>query len=214
VLVEAAPDWYEGGDYHFYTPGQAGVAFGALCLRQPSLFVAWPWLGMILEEKTIAYHRAYETAAQQGEALCPLHQAVHRYHFLDEARHVQLEAHLIALLYDEAKPFVQAANRHLLYRTLQKYTRPRARSVSCNVVRALVQKFPRLQPHEDTLLQGVVDLRHNVAFQRAIYGEGAIPQTFRLLDAHPELRGIGAVSPSYAERCARADAQASTLRAA
>lgn len=203
VLRAARPDWYADSDYHFYTPGRLGVAFGKLCLQQPAFFVAWPWMGMILEEKTIAYHRAYERAAGQGEPLCPLHRAVHRFHFLDEARHVQLEAHLIHLLYDEAAPWLRAANRQLLFSTLKKYTRPRRRSVSCNVVRALAEKYPRLRAHQDALLDGVVALKDHPGFQREIYGGEAIPQTFELLDGYPEMAGLSAISPAYRERVER-----------
>lgn len=203
VLQAARPDWYADGDYHFYTPGKLGVAFGNICVQQPAFFVAWPWMGMILEEKTIAYHRAYERAVSDGDELCALHRAVHRYHFLDEARHVHLEAHLIHLLYDEAAPWLRAANRKLLFSTLKKYTRPRRRSVSCNVVRALVEKYPRLAPHRDALLEGVVALRDHADFQREIYGGEAIPQTFELLDEYPEMEGISSVSPAYRARLER-----------
>ena len=197
LLRAVAPDWYGHSDRHFYTPGALGIRFGELCLQWPSVFVAWPWLGHILEEKTIAYHRAYERAVGAGEQLDPLHHAVHRFHFLDEARHVQLEQVLIERLWDPASTTVKELNRPLLFRALGQYTRPRDRSVSANIVRALVAKYPRLQAHEDRLLQGVKDLRANSGFQRQIYGHASLPQTFRALQSRPELHGIVVVAPDF-----------------
>jgi hypothetical protein len=197
LLRASAPDWYAHSDRHFYTPGTAGISFGAACLQQPTLAVAWPWLGMILEEKTIAYHRAYERAATQGVELDDLHRQVHRFHFLDEARHVQLEAVLVERLWDTASPLLQRLNRPLLFSALAKYTRPRERSVSGNIITALVQQFPSLQPAERQLRAGLRDLRHHVEFQRQIYGHAAIPQTFRALESRPELHGIVVVAPDF-----------------
>jgi len=209
LLQSVAPEWYAHSDRHFYTPGTMGIRFGELCLQLPTVFVAWPWLGMILEEKTIAYHRAYERAYERAVAastspdprrtplLDPLHHAVHRFHFLDEARHVQLEQVLIERLWDPASAFTKDLNRPLLFRALGQYTRPRARSVSGNIVRALVAKYPRLQVFQERLLMGIMDLRHNAEFQRHIYGHDAIPQCFRALQAHPELHGITVVAPDF-----------------
>lgn len=197
LLTMVAPDWYGHSDRHFYTPGAMGVRFGELCLQLPTVFVAWPWLGHILEEKTIAYHRAYERGVAAGAALDPLHHGVHRAHFLDEARHVQLEQVLIERLWDPASSVIKDINRPLLFRALGQYTRPRTRSVSANIVRALVSRYPRLQAHEGRLLQGIADLGTNTEFQRQIYGAAAIPQTFRALQARPELHGITVVAPDF-----------------
>jgi len=182
----------------FYTPARAGVAFGALCLRLPTIFVAWPWLGMILEEKTIAYHRAYERAVTAGASLDPLHHAVHRFHFLDEARHVQLERVLIERLWDPATTVLKDLNRPLLFRALAQYTRPRRQSVSANIVRALGERFPRMQHLVEPLIDELMALRDDQAFQRQIYGHDAIPQTFRALQSRPELHGIDVVAPDFA----------------
>jgi len=200
LLRLVSPEWYAHSDRHFYTPAKAGVRFAELCLQLPDIFVAWPWLGHILEEKTIAYHRAYERAAHAGTQLDPLHHAVHRAHFLDEARHVQLEQVLIERLWDPASDVVKSINRPLLFRALAQYTRPRERSVSANIVRALVAKYPRLQPHEQRLLDGVRALKDNLIFQRQIYGSASIPQTFRALGDRPELHGIVVVAPDFAVR--------------
>lgn len=197
LLRASAPQWYEHRDRHFYTPAAAGVSFGAACLQLPTLAVAWPWLGMILEEKTIAYHRAYERAAAAGATLDELHRQVHRYHFLDEARHVQLEAVLVERLWDTASPWRKQLNRPLLFSALAAYTRPRARSVSGNIITALVQRFPTLVLVEQPLREGLWALRTNVAFQRQVYGHDAIPQTFRALAHRPELHGIVAVAPDF-----------------
>lgn len=197
LLRASAPQWYERSDRHFYTPARAGIAFGAACLQQPTLAIAWPWLGMILEEKTIAYHRAYERAATAGAQLDELHRQVHRFHFLDEARHVQLEAVLVERLWDTASPWLQQLNRPLLFSALAKYTRPRERSVSGNIITALVRRLPSLALVEDQLRAGLRDLRHNVEFQRQIYGHAAIPQTFKALRSRPELHGIVVVAPDF-----------------
>jgi hypothetical protein len=220
LLLAAAPHLYKGYEgraslvgqvrprevRHFYTPGPLGTRLAGLAVELPELSVAWPWLGMILEEKTIAYHRAFQAAKANADvdgvtsdrgAPDPLHHAVHRFHFLDEARHVQLEALLIERLWDTASPLLQAINRPLLFSALGQYTRPRKKSVSANIVRALVAKFPRLVPLESQLLRGLLALKHDAAFQRQIYGHQAIPQTFQALCARPELHGIEVVAPDF-----------------
>lgn len=197
LLVSVDADRYRHGPRHFYTPARAGVQFGALCLRLPTLFVAWPWLGLILEEKTIAYHRAFERAAAAGASLDPLHHAVHRYHFLDEARHVQLERVLIEKLWDPATSVLKDLNRPLLFSALAQYTRPRRRSVSANIVRALGDRFPRMAHLVEPLIAEIMALRDDPAFQRQIYGHDAIPQTFRALQSRPELHGIDVVAPDF-----------------
>lgn len=202
LLRMCEPEWYARGDRHFYTPGKLNEIVGNALFRAPDVFVAWPWLGLILEEKTIAYYRAYERAVLDGEPVDSLHRAVHRAHFLDESRHVAIEEHLISLFYDRVGPVTQAVAREILVTTLGMYTRPRERSVSCNVVRALGDRYPRLRPHVPEIVEQVMGLRHNREFQRGIYGAEAIPRTFDRLDEHPELAGVARVAPDYATRLA------------
>jgi hypothetical protein len=197
LLLSVDPDRYRGGWRHFYTPGRFGVWIGALCLRLPQVFVAWPWLGLILEEKTIAYHRAFERAAAAGVQLDPLHHAVHRFHFLDEARHVSIEKVLVEKLWDPASSIVKDFNRPLLFSALGNYTRPRRRSVSANIVRALGARFPRMAHLVEPLVAELMALRSDPDFQRQIYGHDAIPQTFRALQTRPELHGIDVVAPDF-----------------
>lgn len=181
----------------FFTPGTISVQFGALCFSLPTVFIAWPWMGHILEEKTIALHRAYERASADGIALDGLHHAVHRYHFLDEARHVQLEQVLIERLWDPASPHSKHVNRALLFKALGSYTRPRARGVSANIIRAVVRSSPRLEAYELRWLSELSGLRSDTRFQEALYGTSAIPQTFRALQSRPELHGIDVVAPAF-----------------
>jgi hypothetical protein len=192
------PEVYERSDYHFFQPGALNRALIRVACERPELFVSFPFLAMALEEKTVAFYREYEKHELEhpGE-LDPLYRAVHRFHMLDETRHIHIDEHLIEAFWESAPRWKRAFNVPLLLRTLRQYTVPRRRSARVNIVLALVDKFPRLAPHKEQLVRAVRSLGDNPAFQARIYGRTAMPRTFAMFDRYPELAGASRVAPSY-----------------
>lgn len=184
------PERYGKSDFYFLRLGRAEDAFLKFMARRPELFVFWTWVGLAFEEKTVDYFRHYQRHEKErpDAPLDPLYMEVHRYHMLDEVRHVQIDHHLIRALYDGCGKLLRTVNVKLLARTLASYTRPRRANV--RVVEELARRCPRLAPRLPEMKAQIIALATSRTWQEATYSRRNAPQTFALFDEYPEMHAL------------------------
>lgn len=185
-----APATYATSDYHFLQLGRAEDALLAFMAKRPDFFVFWVWMALAFEEKTIDYYRHYQRHQKErpDAPLDPLYSDVHRFHMLDEVRHVQIDHHLVREFYDRCGALLRQLNVRLLARTLRAYTRPRRANL--RVVEELARRHPRLAPLLETFKAQLRALAACRDWQEITYSRKNAPQTFALFDAHPEMRAL------------------------
>jgi hypothetical protein len=184
------PARYASSDFSFLRLGRVEDALLEFMSKRPDFFVYWVWLALAFEEKTIDYYRHYQRHLKErpDAPLCPLYTEVHRFHMLDEVRHVQIDHHLIRVFYDRCGPLLRSLNYKLLARTLRAYTRPRRTNM--RIVEELVRRAPRLSPRLGDMkaqLRGLAACRD---WQEITYSRKNAPQTFALFDEYPEMHAL------------------------
>lgn len=192
------PEVYSTTDYYFVRRSIVNTVINGLARRWPHLLMGWIWLTLALEEKTISVSREYES---QGEnARLPtdgLYRMVHKLHARDEARHVQIDQHILQYLYTGAPEWRKRFNQRLIARSLRTFTMPRLNSTRVRVLRETVKRHPRLKEWEHEMIAAIEGLNTNEEYQRRVWGRGALPITFHLLDAGQDMDIVRQVFPSY-----------------
>lgn len=191
LLEAAAPDWYAERQAKVYQATGGRKTLLEWLTNHPTFFVLWIWMGVLFEERTIDLHRKYSADPKVD----PLFKEVHRFHMLDESRHVRIDEHLLKEIYLPAPDWVKRLNVALMKRILGMYTAPKLAPMKA--IGLMIERHPRLAEHEATFRRDIAGLRQNRAFQTANYSRQVLPQTFHHLDQFPEMRGLGDALPLY-----------------
>jgi hypothetical protein len=157
----------------------------------PTVFAFWVWLGVLFEERTIDLYKKYDA----DPSVDPLFKEVHYFHMLDEARHVRIEEHLLAEVYDPSPSWLKQVNVALLNQVLGLFTHPKTSPKVA--IEHVMQRSPRLREFAAEFDRDIKALGENVAFQQANYSRDVLPQTFGLLDEYPEMAGLTKGLPLY-----------------
>lgn len=198
----ADPERYAKGEFSFMRFGWAEDKLLDLMAWRPEMLVVWCWMALIFEEKTIDYYRQYQRHDREraSEPLDPLHTEVHRYHAIDEVRHVQVDHHLVEHFHDRCGGVVRAINARLLARTLAGYTRPRR--TNFRIVEELGRAHPRLAARVEAMKEQLRGLFARGEWQAIAYSRRNAPQTFAQFDRHPELHRLSQVLTEYRPQAA------------
>ncbi len=186
------PEVYENGRERYFSdlPLRTRMTFGLVGLIARHL--AFPlWYLMAMEESSTALAR--DLARCTDHPLGPLEPTfmhVHREHMKDEARHLQVDAHLIEACLLEEKGLRQTLNAKLFKTMLAGITQPKANGSGIKVISKLVQELPELEPLEAEMTQAILDLSSNAAFQESLFNRRIMPLTFGLFDASSGLAGL------------------------
>jgi len=173
--------------------------FSKLPLLPRALFSAVGWLTgrlafalwylMAMEESSTALARDLArnpTTETLGE-IEPAFAALHREHMKDELRHLQVDGILAELCLTTAGRATRALNATLFKTMLGVVTRPTRRGSGVKVIRELIRQMPELSSRQGEMIRAVLALRHDEAFQRSLFNRTAMPLTFGVFDASPEL---------------------------
>ncbi|MBC7545089.1 MAG: diiron oxygenase [Candidatus Sericytochromatia bacterium] len=191
LLETAYPDQYPQREAAVYRQSKLKARMLTLMTDWPTFLTVWIWLGVLFEERTIDLFRKYEA----DPAVDPLFKEVHRFHMLDEARHVRIEEHLLAEVYDRTPAWQRQLNARLLNRVLRMFTHP---STSPRVaIEIVMQRHPRLRAFAAEFDRDIAGLGQNMTFQQANFSRGVLPQTFNLLDEYPEMTHLREGLPLY-----------------
>lgn len=192
------PVRYGAADFFFLRLGRAEDAMLKFMAARPDFFVFWCWMALAFEEKTVDYYRHYQRHLKErpDAPLDPLYTEVHRFHMLDEVRHVQIDHHLVKVFYDRCGSLLRGVNVRLLARTLSAYTRPKRTNM--RIVEELARCHPRLAPRVEDMKTQLRALASCSAWQEITYSRKNAPQTFALFDEYPEMHALaGAVLFCY-----------------
>ena len=188
VLEAAAPEKYPRRKLR-YAMSVSSLMMEKLLLAMPLTLVAWIWLAMFFEERTVHIARLYRRATN----VCPVFQRAHHLHMTEETQHVELDKVLIDRIYRHCSPKLRAINAKILRQVMARYSHPR-RIPSAAIAEAMA-KNPALRIHRQELAQAIKDLRTNTESQQVFYSRTIMPRTFASMNQFPEMMIMQEVFP-------------------
>lgn len=126
----------------------------------------------------------------------PTYRRVYREHLRDEARHVQLDRHLIARFYHPAPRAVRWSSAQVFTLVLTRWLLPPVRSAA-RVVGALARECCELRPLLPVMRRQLHHVATNPGYQAMMYSRAATPLLFAEMDRCPLLRRLGRRIPTY-----------------
>ncbi len=192
VLREVRPELYEAGKLDVYRLGPVERRFLDWTAALPGLFLWWIWIAALFEEKTLDFHRKHQA---ERDKLDELFVAVHRYHALDELRHLQTDEHFLELLWKPAPRWKRAANAAIFRRIMWAFVHPR-RTLEASISET-VRRHPRLEPYHERLLAAARGVAGDRQWHEATYSRRTLPRTFALFDRFPEMASMAELLPAY-----------------
>ncbi len=150
---------------------------------------------MALEESSMAMARRmiHDPASPTLGALEPHFVAVHREHMKDEARHVQIQAHLIDACLTRAGKVSRWSYSRLFKTMLSGLTTVGRSGSGARVLRHLVREHPELAPREPEMVDAIAGLGDDPAYQRSLFNRTVMPRAFAVFDRTPEFDDL----PTY-----------------
>lgn len=113
----------------------------------------------------------------------------YRAHAEDEARHVQLDWHLLDRFY-QGRPFwLRRVNATMLHGFIVGFfLKPRRANI--RLIQLLIEEFPELQSMRHSLIRAVGDLATNAGYRRMMYSPDSTPIAWALFDRLPEFASL------------------------
>ncbi len=110
------PEWYRDREYRILSVPRPALAAAEFLAGHPVAFPLVFWIQLVQEERSIDISR--RMAGAPAAEIEPRYAAVYGGHLRDEARHVQLDWHLIDLLYAPRRPIMDLDRFKLINETL------------------------------------------------------------------------------------------------
>lgn len=182
------PERYENDDFYFLRLKKYEDRLINAMAKAPKLLNYWIWIALLFEEKTIDCFSHYRSQQRDPRSakLDPLHYQVHQFHMLDEARHVQIDEHLLRYIFDRSNPLVRQFNITLLRKTMANYTNPKRANIL--IVEELCKAHPRLRSQVNRLSDEVRAQKGESPYQMAQYSRRNFPKTFSYFDSHVDIQ--------------------------
>lgn len=186
LLERSEPAWYVERAPRLFRPAALHQFVMDCVTANPRMLLAWIWLAILIEERTLFLSREHMRAARRaGGSVDALHAQVHEFHFHDEARHYQLDQHLLAWLYDPQPAWKKALAAAMFRRMMRGYVA--AARTSRRILAQLEREFPRLRRTLSARLRGeLAAVSCNESYHRRLYSRAALPRTFALLAGYGE----------------------------
>lgn len=188
------PDLYPPGQDRLFSrlPGWTRAMFwivGKLAGR----FSFALWFLMAMEESSMALAREMvrQPATETLGELDPAFVSVHREHMKDEARHLHIDARMIASSIASRSRLGRRINAWLFRAMLGGVTRLTRGGSGAMVVRQLVREMPELAPREEEMIGALLRLTHYRPFQESLFNRRIMPKAFSVFDDTPELARLG-----------------------
>jgi hypothetical protein len=181
------PERYESQDYYFLRLRKHENALMNLMAKMPRHLNFWIWIALLFEEKTIDYfsHYRMQQRDEKQSKLDPMHYQVHQFHMLDEARHVQIDEHLLRYIFDKSPFPVRSMNILLLQRTMKSYTTPKRANIL--IIEDLCRMRRHLTHQADRLSEDVRAQKGQSPYQLAQYSRRNFPKTFSYFDSYQDV---------------------------
>lgn len=182
------PDRYSQNDFHFLELKNYEERLISLMAKFPRHINYWIWVALLFEEKTIDYfsHYRMQNRDQKSAQLDPLHYQVHQFHMLDEARHVQIDEHLLNLIFNQAGQIMRRINIYLLRKTMVNYTNPRRANI--RIIEELCRTRHRLKSQTTRICDEIRAQNGQSPYQLAQFSRRNFPKTFSYFDSDADIQ--------------------------
>ena len=186
LLRRSQPQWYATRTTRLFRPGAAQRLAMDRVTASPRTFLAWIWLAILVEERTLFFAREHRYAAREAPgSVDALHAQVHDFHLRDEVRHCHLDQHLLAWLYDPQPDWKRLLAASMFRRMMRAYVA--ATRTAGHILAQLAREFPRLrETHVPRLRQELAGVSRDESYHRRLFSRAALPRTFALLADYPE----------------------------
>jgi len=191
------PEWYSIQNRTLVT---VPPPLGFLCrviARHPVLFPVAFWVQLVQEERSVEISR--RCMRVDADRIEPRYAAVYAAHLHDEARHVQIDRHLIEQFYRPRSPLVRRVTARLLRAFVSGPLLTPGRSTAA-VVRQLAREFPELTPLVPRIRRELRGLTASDEYHRMMYSRESTPVTFDLFDRFEEFHQMQHVLRAYRPR--------------
>ena len=191
------PEWYASTNWRLLGIPRAALTAARLVARPPCRVPVVFWLQLVQEERSLDISRRCMRMSPQ--AMEPRYAAAYMAHLPDEARHVQIDRHLIDTFYRPRSLAVRRATA-LLFRGIVGTLLMTPVHSTARVVRALADEYPELAPLVPRMLGELASLPDNADYHEMMYSRRTTPVTFELFDEFPEFHQMRAVLRGYEPR--------------
>ena len=196
LLEKAEPGWYRQRRPRLFRVGALPQLVMDQVAGHPLTLLAWVWLALFIEERTLFWSRSYIGAEKRAAGgIDPLHVQVHRFHFLDEVRHYQLDQHLLTWLYDREPHWKKVLSACMFRHFMRAYVA--ARRSATRIIGQLSGEYPQLRPEvAPRMLRELQEVGADLAYHEKNFSPVAHPRSLALLAEYPEHDALWALLPA------------------
>lgn len=194
------PAWYHSTKWRLINIPRGLLSAARFAARHPVAFPLVFWLQLVQEERSLEISRRCMRMAPN--AIEPRYRAAYSAHLPDEARHVQIDRHLIEHYYRGRSGSVRQASAWL-FRTVVRSLLVTPVHSTGRVVGILAAEYPELAPLVPQMLHQLEALGRNIEYHEMMYSRSTTPVTFALFDEHPEFHVMRKVLLAYEPTPAR-----------
>ncbi|MEL0067486.1 MAG: diiron oxygenase [Gammaproteobacteria bacterium] len=190
VLEKSEPEWYRQRQFKLFNTSKLQTWFINRVVNHPTVLLVWLWMAIFFEEKTVSYCQHYQRAQKQNpDTMDALYRDLHHYHFLDEARHFQLDEYLLSECYAKQASWKQRLSGHMFTKIMKSYISPQR--TSRQILKVMATEFPHLQQSViPEFMEQLPTLANNQAFQTMAFSNDAVPKALAIFKRYPELDGL------------------------
>lgn len=199
-LAHASDPEYKGAKkYRYYRPRLLDKLATLMVLSFPRIGIVWTWLSLYGEEKFLLNYKEIKKSSKSPEGVIDaLHDSVHYWHMLDEARHVQMDEIFIEECWDPAPKWLKKINLIVLKKIYRSFV---VRSNSAwNLWKIVIKKHPSLKHYSSEVKHQLRKLGDTPSYQQIMTARSSIPRTSALFDARVEFKDFDQVLPGYQRR--------------
>lgn len=191
------PAWYASATRRLINIPRGALMAARLIARHPVAFPVVFWIQLVQEERSLEISR--RCMRVPPEVMEPRYATAYGAHLPDEARHVQIDRHLIDHFYRPRSLAVRQASA-LLFRMIVGTLLVTPVYSTGRVVRVLAVEYPELAPLVRRMLHELKELRSSDEYHEMMYSRRSTPVTFALFDEFPEFHQMRAVLRAYEPR--------------
>lgn len=199
LLEKSEPGWYRSRAPRLFRVSPLHQFAMDRVAANPELLIAWVWLAIFVEERTLYLSRMHMNAAKKSPGqIDALHTQVHSFHFRDEMRHYQLDQHLLTWIYDPQPRWKKQLGAFMFRQFVRSYVA--AKRTATHILTRLASEFPALRRQVlPRMLAELQDVARNPRYHQKHFSPAAQPHTLALLAEYPEHDRLWELLPAAKE---------------
>jgi len=188
------PAWYQNARWRLINIPAGVLSAARFIARHPVTFPLVFWLQLVQEERSLQISR--RCMRLPVASIEPRYLAAYGAHLPDEARHVQIDRHLIDRYYRGRKALIRHTSAWLMKTIVRTLLLTPVHSTA-RVVRILAEEYPELAPLVPRMCGQLEGLDRSREYHEMMYSRAATPVTFALFDQYPEFHAMRQVLLAY-----------------